>query len=227
MAKRHCSNPGSLLGYLRLHSRLSMQELSSICHVHPMSICRIEQGNYNVYLESVLRVIGYFELSLEELIHNRFDLVIPRLQSNFDDGTAAQGRQALTQQRKMDLGRRGELWVAHLEQEKLKNTGFANGVDIGPSLDPSRGFDCYSFTLEKEPLFIEVKTTSNHKDTAFFMSANERYFMEFCLQNGLNYELHRVFDIDRKPKRHIYTAEDLTDFTFIPTDYLVKKEHHT
>lgn len=55
------------------------------------------------------------------------------------------------------------------------------------------------------------------------MSAGEKAFMEFCHATRRNYELHRVFDIDRKPRRVIYTMDDLLHFRFTPHDYLVTR----
>ena len=55
------------------------------------------------------------------------------------------------------------------------------------------------------------------------MSANEKAFMEHCRSAKLNYELHRVYNIDKQPCQIIYSLDDLRRFQFITHDYIVKE----
>ena len=132
-----------------------------------------------------------------------------------------------TQLKRLDNGLRGEELVLAKERKKLAGTPYENAVDPHFALDLSFGFDLLSFTPDGNQLYIEVKTTSDKKNTPFFISASEKAFMEFCHKTGRRYELHRVFDIDRNPKRVIYTSEDLLHFRYTPHDYLVTKEKCT
>ena len=124
--------------------------------------------------------------------------------------------------KRLDNGLRGEVLVLRHEREKLAGTPYENAVDPNYALDPGFGFDLLSFTPDGKPLYIEVKATSDTGNTPFFMTANEKDFMELCRDTGRNYELHRIYDLDGTPKRIIYTPKELSRFQFIPNDYLVK-----
>ena len=75
--------------------------------------------------------------------------------------------------------------------------------------------------MSREPLFIEVKSTVKKEPQDFFLSSGEKAFMERCLRDGLHYELHYVYDLNRQPQQVVLTPEELLSWSFTPSEYLV------
>ena len=227
MAKRgkrcSCSRPDSLLGYLRLQRGISIQQLSESIGVTPMVLWHMEQLNFNVWLSAARKVAQYFKITLDEMVSNDFR-VISRLMasgSKKTDERYLNGQKELNA-KKLSIGRRGELLIAQWEACKLKPIGFDTAVGAEAGLVPGMGYDVLSFTLDKRPLFIEVKSTSASENVPFHMSANERKFMMYCFKHKIKYELHRIFDLNGHPRREIYTPKDLLKAEMVPYDFIVK-----
>ena len=90
-------------------------------------------------------------------------------------------------------GQGGEDFVFSRELAKLAGTSFEGAVTTGFSEDPCAHFDLLSFDAEtKEPICIEVKTTTGGMDEPFYMSRAEYDFLLECYKTGQRYELHRV-----------------------------------
>ena len=113
----------------------------------------------------------------------------------------------------LEIGRRGEEWVAARERQKLAGTPHANCVTLCPHTRSS-SFDIQSRTTFGAPLYLEVKTTAGDWNTPFYMTGAEYAFANHCLSNGLNYELHRVYHVFDEQLRGeiVYSAQDVMAF---------------
>ena len=111
------------------------------------------------------------------------------------------------------------------ERGKLAGTGCELGITSYAD-DPDANCDFISFNKDTlETLIIEVKTTSGSKNEPFHITAKELELAKECIENGIPYELHRVYNLNSpKQGRIIYTASDLfNEFDFEVYDYIVKK----
>ena len=214
----------NVITFLRMHYGLTQQQLADACGLHVMDVGKLERKEYGIQLGKLQTLASHLQVPLDAIIHDRMELAIASLHTAPVIDHASKIRLCSTQLKRLDNGLRGEEFVLAKERKKLAGTPYENAVDPHYALDPSFGFDLLSFTPDGSRIYIEVKTTSEKKNMPFFMSASEKAFMEFCVETGRSYELHRVFDIDRKPRRVIYTLEDLLHFRYTPHDYLVTKE---
>lgn len=217
----------NVITFLRVHYGLTQQQLAKACGLNVMDVGKLERKEYGIQLSKLRVLASYLHVPLDAIIHDRIELALSSLRTEPVVDPSFRIKLHNTQLRRLDTGLHGEELVLAKERKKLAGTPYENAVDPHYALDPGFGFDLLSFTLDGKPLYIEVKATSEKKNTPFFMSANEKAFMEFCHKTGRRYELHRVFDIDRKPKCVIYPVEDLLHFRFTPHDYLVTKENIT
>lgn len=215
----------NVITFLRMHYGMTQQQLADACGLHVMDVGKLERKEYGIQLGKLQTLASHLQVPLDAIVHDRMELAIASLHTAPVIDHASKIRLCNTQLKRLDNGLRGEEFVLAKERKRLAGTPYENAVDPHYALDPSFGFDLLSFTPDGNRIYIEVKTTSDKKNTPFFMSANERAFMEFCAETGRSYELHRVFDIDRKPRRVIYTLEDLLHFRYTPHDYLVTKEN--
>ena len=153
--------------------------------------------DYGIQLIKLQTLASHLHVPLDVIIHDRMDQALASLHTAPVIDHASKIKLRNTQLKRLDNGLRGEELVLAKERKKLAGTPYENAVDPHFALDPSFGFDLLSFTPDGNQLYIEVKTTSDKKNTPFFISASEKAFMEFCHKTGRRYELHRVFDIDR------------------------------
>lgn len=126
----------------------------------------------------------------------------------------------------LEVGRKGETWVAAREREKLSRTQYANSVEVSSNAQRS-SFDIKSRTLDGKVLYIEVKTTEGVPETPFYMSADEYAFAEHCMAYGIPYELHRVhfMNDDDLCGEVVYTAEDVVNlFDKTVASYVLKQK---
>ena len=217
----------NVITFLRVHYGLTQQQLAEACGLNVMDVGKLERKEYGIQLNKLQTLASHLHVPLDVIIHDRMDQALASLHTAPVIDHASKIKLRNTQLKRLDNGLRGEELVLAKERKKLAGTPYENAVDPHFALDPSFGFDLLSFTPDGNQLYIEVKTTSDKKNTPFFISASEKAFMEFCHKTGRRYELHRVFDIDRNPKRVIYTSEDLLHFRYTPHDYLVTKEKCT
>lgn len=217
----------NVITFLRVHYGLTQQQLAEACGLNVMDVGKLERKEYGIQLIKLQTLASHLHVLLDVIIHDRMDQALASLHTAPVIDHASKIKLRNTQLKRLDNGLRGEELVLAKERKKLAGTPYENAIDPHFALDPSFGFDLLSFTPDGNQLYIEVKTTSDKKNTPFFISASEKAFMEFCHKTGRRYELHRVFDIDRNPKRVIYTSEDLLHFRYTPHDYLVTKEKCT
>ena len=217
------SSPVSLLRYLRVYLGLTQQKLGDFCGLSPNDVSRFERGFRGIGIGRVLRLADYLGITVDDLAYDRFANALKTLRPRPKRNEAAQKKQKQVRKVKDQLGRDGEAYVAQLEREKLNGTVYANGVNEAFADDFTAGFDIMSFTPDGQQLFIEVKTTGGEADEPFYLTANEKAFMELCARNRYRYELHRVFRFNGKASRVIYTAEEMMGFHYDPCVYMVRR----
>lgn len=129
--------------------------------------------------------------------------------------------------RNRKLGRAGELLVLLFEKTKLIQAGRRDLADLvehtSVTLGDGAGFDVKSFDTDTgEEVHIEVKTTRGSKRTAFFMSANEKQYVERC---KVKYLLYRIYEYNSNQEQIQFftlTAQQLLgSHEFAPTTFRV------
>lgn len=125
--------------------------------------------------------------------------------------------------RNKEIGLLGEKYVISLEKSSLP-VEYANKV-VHTSVDEGdgTGYDILSYHLDGTVKFIEVKTTTGSLKTPFYLSENERLFLEMFKDDM---EIARVYDFDivkqeGKVKR-IKGVDFLTSVEMQPIAYKVK-----
>jgi hypothetical protein len=108
---------------------------------------------------------------------------------------------ALRDARNRQLGSRGEELIWLNEQSNLRAAGrddLARKVRwVSAEVGDGAGYDIRSFDPAGAERLIEVKTTTGHKQTPFFISENERAFSE---ERPDAFRLVRLFDFARQPR---------------------------
>lgn len=130
-------------------------------------------------------------------------------------------------ERDSHIGQGGEIFVCEYEKETISefnaNTALVQHLSIiqGDGL----GYDVSSIMPDGRVKLIEVKTTSGHKFTPFFMSKNEKEFFEANIESD-NVFLYRVYNYDNENRSGdiwIITPKDLIKkFNFDPITYQVE-----
>ncbi|QOY35028.1 DUF3883 domain-containing protein [Anaerobacillus isosaccharinicus] len=80
--------------------------------------------------------------------------------------------------RNKDLGLKGELYVLQHEKERLSVELGEKIIHVSVEQGDGAGYDILSYDLSGKPRYIEVKTTTGPKDTPFYLSENEKAFLE-------------------------------------------------
>lgn len=217
-------NPSSPVLFLRNARGLSQKKVAEAVGLTPMKLSHIERGRWGMSVESVKKVADYFGITVHALVHNDYAAILPNMgpmpprHSNMVK--AFQRKAAATS----EVGDAGEAFVAARERQRLRGTGYENGVNESYANDQTAGFDIHSFTWDGKPNYIEVKATVGDLDEPFTMTAREKEFMESCLAKGLHYELHRVYHL--KDSEHaevkVYTAQEVMEFFFEVSAYTVR-----
>lgn len=103
--------------------------------------------------------------------------------------------------RNRELGRRGEERVLIFERSRLIEVGrddLARKVRWTSQEDgDGAGFDIFSFNQSGDERLLEVKTTSGHQTTPFFLTENER---SLSVERPDAFRLVRLYDFARAPK---------------------------
>jgi hypothetical protein len=91
-----------------------------------------------------------------------------------------------------ELGDAGEELMLRYEREKLRNhPDLLSKIRHVSKEDDSAGYDILSYKKNGDELYIEVKTTGRHKETPFYLSANEYKTWE---NNTSKYVIYRVYE---------------------------------
>ena len=129
------------------------------------------------------------------------------------------------------LGDAGENFALEWERRRLKDLNVSfdlleEVIHFSKKYGDGAGYDILSRKDNNfDLLYIEVKTTKGGLDTPFYMSENERAFMEIYRDNTLIYRVYnydkdtnigeiKVIDFDRLTK----------DYSFNPITYKVTKK---
>ncbi|KIV56427.1 hypothetical protein AM501_09740 [Aneurinibacillus migulanus] len=94
----------------------------------------------------------------------------------------------------IEIGKLGEAYVYELECKKLNGTKYINKIDEKKALDPTNGYDIFSYTRDGIPLHIEVKTTVGTEDS-FYLSNYELQTAKAMKEKGLIYVVYFVKEI--------------------------------
>lgn len=87
---------------------------------------------------------------------------------------------------------------------------------VSKELGDGLGYDIRSFDFEGNELFLEVKTTTGGRATAFYVSNNEVAVSE---RKAHAYRLVRVFDFPDKPRFFTLSGSLSESLTLEPTSY--------
>lgn len=112
------------------------------------------------------------------------------------------------------LGDSGESLVIEFERLKLKNAGLSEKAELVSKVLDGSGFDILSFDENENEIHIEVKTTTGKEDEPFYLSINEKEYLEEYRQN---YFLYRLYEFKFNPDRTKY-------FILSGKDFLSKSE---
>jgi len=121
---------------------------------------------------------------------------------------------------KKEIGNAGEQLVKQYEINRLKNAGhtdLAGQVDI---VEDGKGYDVLSFQENRQPKYIEVKTTAGNSLTPFDFTINEKLFSE---RHSENYFIYRLYNYDEDSNSaDFYVIQNLNESVLIqPTNYKV------
>ena len=129
------------------------------------------------------------------------------------------------------LGDAGESFALEYERDRLKRLGVSFDVNeevihFSHKFGDGAGYDILSRSGEDFALrYIEVKTTKGDLSTPFYMSENEKAFMEIYEQNSF---LYRVYNYDIATNigeiEMIPAAVLRKDYIFDPVTYKVTKK---
>lgn len=125
--------------------------------------------------------------------------------------------------RNTDIGERGEKLVFEEEKKKLKEAVNAGKISTMEGLlkwvsleDDCAGYDILSYDVDtKEPIYIEVKTTTSGKYTPFFMSEGE---INFSKNNASNYKLYRIYNFKNSIAEYYELLGDISTSTEVQID---------
>ncbi|MEG0051393.1 MAG: DUF3883 domain-containing protein [Terrisporobacter sp.] len=96
-----------------------------------------------------------------------------------------------------ELGDMGEKFVLEIEKRNLGLPLSEKVRHVSEEDGDGAGYDILSYTPHGDIRFLEVKTTTSGKETAFYISENERLFLETY---GEDAEIVRVYNFDKDKK---------------------------
>lgn len=217
----------TLLKYIRTRMLWTQQKLASaIPGLTANDICRFERRSY-LNMDKVIKLADFLGVSVDGLMLDNYAEIIGNFSKPVKpDHTLSRELETFNAKRS-ELGRSGEDWVYQRELEKLTGTPWVNGVNGNFASQADAGFDILSFTVDGEPVLVEVKATSAEADQKFYLTETEYKTLQSCLQNGTQYEIHRVYRLGTgKTGCKVISAEELLeDYELTPcvTYAVVKK----
>lgn len=130
---------------------------------------------------------------------------------------------------KSKLGLTGELFALSWEQNRLKDLSLNFNVleeviHVSEKYGDGAGYDILSKKDDASLLYIEVKTTKGNLTTPFYMSENEKLFMEI---NQNDCFIYRVYNFNPETElgeiEIISYSELVKNYSFNPITYMVTK----
>lgn len=128
------------------------------------------------------------------------------------------------------LGDAGEIFALEWERNRLKNLKVSfdildEVIHFSKKYGDGAGYDIISRKDNNyELLYIEVKTTKSSLDTPFYMSENEKAFMDIYRDNALIYRVYNYNHDTNVGEIEIITHSILeNDYSFNPINYRVTK----
>lgn len=100
-----------------------------------------------------------------------------------------------TNKRNKEIGDAGEQFVLQIEREKLGLPLSEKVRHVSAEDGDGAGYDILSYTQQGDIRFLEVKTTTGGKETAFYISENERLFLETYREDA---EIVRVYNFNKE-----------------------------
>ena len=100
-----------------------------------------------------------------------------------------------TNKRNKEIGDLGEKFVLETEKKILGIPLSEKVRHVSEEDGDGAGYDILSYTPEGEIRFLEVKTTTGGKNTAFYISENERLFLGVYKEDA---EIVRVYNFDKE-----------------------------
>lgn len=94
-----------------------------------------------------------------------------------------------------ELGELGENFVLNYERKILGETLGSKVRHVSKDDGDGAGYDILSYNKQGEVRFLEVKTTSGNLNTPFYLSENERLFLEMYENEA---EIVRVYNFDKE-----------------------------
>lgn len=92
------------------------------------------------------------------------------------------------------LGSYGEQIILYNEKRKLEKIGLNKEVEwVSKNTGDGIGYDIKSYDEKGNEIYIEVKTTTQSKNSSFFISSNE---IDFSEQYSESYKLYRLYELD-------------------------------
>lgn len=218
----------STLRYLRLAAGIRREELASKLGLEPDSVAAFEKGCRWMPLCDMVNLSDFFAVGCSALLNDDMQEAAASISHPIvRDDLQQKERRRLRQEYRERIGSEGEEWVTQMERAKLAGTPYANAVNPNYADDPDSHFDILSFTPEGECVCIEVKATSGGEDVPFYMTAAEFRFLRQCIDEGRQYELHRVIYATEPAlrQRFVYTAQEVLDrFELFPSSYILGKK---
>lgn len=130
-----------------------------------------------------------------------------------------------------ELGDAGEIFALEWERNRLKqlNVSFdllEEVIHFSRRYGDGAGYDILSRKDDNfELLYIEVKTTKGNLDTPFFMSENEKAFMETYKDNTLIYRVYNYNKETNMGEVEVIDYENLKNtYEFNPVTYKITKK---
>ena len=175
----------------RVYLGMSQNRFSKAVHLTQPDLCEMEQTPEAFgSIEKYKRVSAYLGISVDTLLRNDFS-AIPM---EFFEKFPPRPFRKVGKKEEQILGRTGEEWVFHREQERLMNISPALAKMALPiyKMDVnSPGFDILSFTDDGIPFAIEVKTSAG-EGNVFRMSPNEYHSADAIAKTGQQYVVTRI-----------------------------------
>lgn len=100
-----------------------------------------------------------------------------------------------TNKRNKEIGILGEKFVLETERKRLGSPLSERVIHVSEEDGDGVGYDILSYTKNEEIRFLEVKTTTGCKETPFYISENERLFLETY---GEDAEIVRVYNFNKE-----------------------------